>query len=138
AISDKNVSARIGMKGLDSMGSMMQGMGGMDAMKNFGGMDSDIINSLLKNLSDMQNPQVTSGSMDATLNNGYVSGAVINVTVTGADSAGVLHTMVFAVNVSLSNIGSTTVSAIDTTGKTVISSDMFNMFKMNGTNNNND
>jgi hypothetical protein len=141
ALSDKSVSSHIGITGssdgmMSSMpsedstggiGGMMQGMNGigMDAMKNFGGIDSDVINSLLKNLSDMQNPQVTSGSMDATLNNGYVDGAVINVTVTGTDSAGASHTMVFTANVTLSNIGTTTVSAINTTGKTVISADMF-------------
>lgn len=126
AVTDKSVT--------DNVTAFADG-GSKGMMKDFGGMDMNIVSSLLKNLTEMQNAQITSGSMDATLDNGYISGAVINVTVTGTDSAGISHKMVLTANVSLSNIGSTTVSAIDTAGKTVISS---NMLMPRGMNKNND
>ena len=135
AITDKSLNNRIGancssdmaesmMSGMGSMKGMMTSMDSMKGIKDLG----DVAQSVLNNLSDIQNIQVTKGSMDATLSaDGYISSAIINVTVTGTDSAGTSHTIVFAVNVSLSNIGSTTVSAIDTTGKTVIN--MTNMMR---------
>lgn len=114
AVTDKSPIGRIREKGFSD--NMMTSMNGMKDLGEIGG---NIIENLLKSLSDMQNLQVTSGSMDATLNNGYIDSAIINVTVAGKDSAGVSHTMTFAANVSLSSIGTTTVNAIDTTGKNV-------------------
>lgn len=81
--------------------------------------ESDIFSDVLQNLTITQSVQVKRISLEAEMSDGYVGDNVITIVLTGKDSAGAVHEMELTCNASLSNIGSTTPQAVDTTGKTV-------------------
>jgi len=63
---------------------------------------------------------VTSVNVTGDINkNNIINNQVANIVVTGKDAAGAPHVVTINVNLNLSNINSTTPSAIDTTGKQV-------------------
>lgn len=79
----------------------------------------ELFGDIFENLSITQDVQVKRISLEAELKDGYTTNHVITIVLTGTDSSGTSHEIELFCIADISDLGSTTPDAVDTTGKTV-------------------
>lgn len=79
---------------------------------------------MLRNLPIKKAAVIQSVKLDATVSGGEITGQDLVIVLTGDDAVGTSHEVELTVKMATSEIGSTTVQAIDTTGKNVTESNM--------------
>ncbi len=80
---------------------------------------NDELCEMFASLSTLQNISIGSISLNATVKDGYIADNNITIIVNGEDITGTAHKVELTMATAVSDIGNTTVSTIDTTGKTV-------------------